>query len=99
MALGAPRQGVHYVGSVYVFNLDGYYSGIEETAIVLNGNQTGEYFGSSLLAVDLNGDGLDDLLVGAPMYCSFKKGFADEGRVFVYLSDGKVCHSLSKSTF
>ena len=38
------------------------------------------YFGSSVAAVDLNDDGLSDLLVGAPLYADEM----DEGRVYVY---------------
>jgi len=45
--------------------------------------QTGMYFGGSLLSTDVNGDGKDDLLVGAPLYVGEK---IDEGRVFVYIS-------------
>ena len=33
----------------------------------LSGLQLGEYFGSSFAAVDLNGDGLDELVVGSPL--------------------------------
>ncbi|MEQ2164209.1 hypothetical protein GOODEAATRI_004291 [Goodea atripinnis] len=44
----------------------------------------GSYFGSSLCAVDLNQDGLSDLLVGAPMHSQLR----DEGQVSVYLSRG-----------
>ncbi|KAM7336851.1 hypothetical protein ACRRTK_002970 [Alexandromys fortis] len=44
----------------------------------------GSYFGSSLCAVDLNMDGLSDLLVGAPMFSEVR----DEGQVTVYLSKG-----------
>lgn len=46
----------------------------------------GSYFGSSLCAVDLNQDGLSDLLVGAPMHSLLR----DEGQVSVYLSKGHV---------
>uniref|UniRef100_A0A671K6M3 Integrin alpha-9-like n=1 Tax=Sinocyclocheilus anshuiensis TaxID=1608454 RepID=A0A671K6M3_9TELE len=46
--------------------------------------QMGSYFGSSLCAVDLNADGLSDLLVGAPMHSEIR----DEGQVSVYLSSG-----------
>ncbi|CAL8359486.1 unnamed protein product [Boreogadus saida] len=42
------------------------------------------YFGSSLCGVDLNRDGLSDLLVGAPMHSHVR----DEGQVTVYLSRG-----------
>uniref|UniRef100_A0A3P8VVM2 Integrin, alpha 9 n=1 Tax=Cynoglossus semilaevis TaxID=244447 RepID=A0A3P8VVM2_CYNSE len=44
----------------------------------------GSYFGSSLCAVDLNKDGLSDLLVGAPMHSQLR----DEGQVSVFLSKG-----------
>lgn len=44
-------------------------------------------YGSSLCSMDINGDGLSDLLVGAPTY-SYHNNVSwsyDEGRVFVYL--------------
>ncbi|KAH0621555.1 hypothetical protein JD844_022967 [Phrynosoma platyrhinos] len=44
----------------------------------------GSYFGSTVCAVDLNGDGLSDLLVGAPMYSKVR----EEGRVYVYINSG-----------
>lgn len=46
----------------------------------------GSYFGSSLCAVDLNADGLSDLLVGAPMFSEVR----DEGQVTVYINRGNV---------
>ena len=46
----------------------------------------GSYFGSSLCAVDLNADGLSDLLVGAPMFSELR----DEGQVTVYINRGNV---------
>lgn len=53
----------------------------------------GSYFGSSLCAVDLNQDGLSDLLVGAPMHSQLR----DEGQVTVYLSKGNVSDGLTGS--
>lgn len=52
----------------------------------------GSYFGSSLCAVDLNQDGLSDLLVGAPMHSQLR----DEGQVSVYLSRGNVSGNWSQ---
>ena len=38
-----------------------------------------------MLSVDLNGDTMDDLLVGAPLYIGENY---DDGRVYVYITDG-----------
>ncbi|MGC9025868.1 MAG: FG-GAP-like repeat-containing protein, partial [Chloroflexia bacterium] len=49
------------------------------------GNQAGAYFGASAGAAgDVNGDGYDDVIIGAPDY---DHGQADEGAAFVYLAD------------
>lgn len=53
----------------------------------------GSYFGSSLCAVDLNADGLSDLLVGAPMYSEIR----DEGQVTVYINRGNVSTVLGNA--
>ncbi|KAK6315274.1 hypothetical protein J4Q44_G00148030 [Coregonus suidteri] len=50
----------------------------------VKGSKLGSYFGASVCAVDLNGDGLSDLLVGAPMYSTMR----EEGRVHVYINQG-----------
>ena len=51
------------------------------TSIDLISNQMGSYFGASLAACDVDGDGVDELLVGAPQ----RRGpLADQGRVYVY---------------
>jgi hypothetical protein len=55
----------------------------------LNGTQLGEYFGASVLAVDLTGDGKAELLVGAPQHSlSPETGdrTGDEGKVYFYLN-------------
>lgn len=39
-----------------------------------------------MCAVDLNADGLSDLLVGAPMFSTVR----EEGRVYVYINQGRV---------
>lgn len=47
--------------------------------------QLGGYFGHSVLVMDINGDGFDDLLVSEPLYS--KTAGYDEGLVFVYMND------------
>ena len=42
--------------------------GYPKNNINLKGYQYGEKFGHSLCAVDINGDGYDDLVVGAPFH-------------------------------
>ncbi len=53
--------------------------------------QVGSYFGGAVASGDVNGDGVDDLLVGAPLYTSRSY---DEGRVFVFLSRPAVDNNL-----
>ncbi|XP_061868643.1 integrin alpha-E [Colius striatus] len=69
---GAPRHSMR--GKVLVFQ-DGH---LKQT---LQGEQVGSYFGSELCPLDVNHDGMTDLLlVGAPFY--HVRG--EEGRVYVY---------------
>ena len=49
----------------------------------------GTYFGAAVKGVDMNHDGLTDLLVGAPLYSDLQ----DEGRVYIYINDGDVSTS------
>lgn len=48
------------------------------------GKQVGENFGAALVAADINGDGLSDLVVGSPMYSL--PDMPDIGKIQVYLS-------------
>lgn len=50
----------------------------------LRGSGIGEYFGASLATGDLNQDGLDDLVIGAPHWKN------DNGRVHIYLGTSEV---------
>ncbi|KAL2082997.1 hypothetical protein ACEWY4_020770 [Coilia grayii] len=79
VAAGVPRDDGH--GKVYIFRIEG--SSLVKI-FQASGKMMGSYYGSSLCAVDLNGDGLSDLLVGAPMHSQQR----DEGQVTVYLSHG-----------
>ena len=54
---------------------------------------TGEYFGSTVLAMALNNDTFDDLLIGAPLHClqpDMPTRSGDEGKVYVYINKGDV---------
>uniref|UniRef100_A0A8C4EJL4 Integrin, alpha 9 n=1 Tax=Dicentrarchus labrax TaxID=13489 RepID=A0A8C4EJL4_DICLA len=79
IAAGAPQHSGS--GKVYIFKIDGVSL---VKSFQASGKMMGSYFGSSLCAVDLNQDGLSDLLVGAPMHSQLR----DEGQVSVYLSKG-----------
>ncbi|XP_054152420.1 integrin alpha-PS4-like [Oppia nitens] len=54
----------------------------------------GEYFGASLVAIDINGDTRDELIIGAPIY-SYKNQ-REIGRIYVYLRDDEVFSYLKK---
>ncbi|XP_061082226.1 integrin alpha-4-like [Conger conger] len=76
---GAPQHG--QTGKAYIFQVQ---STILKIIFEAKGHKLGSYFGATVCAVDLNSDGLSDLLVGAPMYSTVR----EEGRVHVYINQG-----------
>ncbi|KAM9308231.1 integrin alpha-9 [Gastrophryne carolinensis] len=78
---GAPQDSG--VGKVYIFKTERRSL---EKKFYISGSKMGSYFGSSLCAVDLNADGLSDLLVGAPMFSEVR----DEGQVTVFINAGNA---------
>uniref|UniRef100_A0A8C9S7A2 Integrin subunit alpha 5 n=1 Tax=Scleropages formosus TaxID=113540 RepID=A0A8C9S7A2_SCLFO len=54
--------------------------------------QMGSYFGYAVAVCDINNDGLDDLLVGAPMFMVRGSGgrLEEVGRVYIYLQRGPL---------
>ncbi|XP_047741287.1 integrin alpha-PS5-like, partial [Hyalella azteca] len=82
---GAPR-GADSRGKVLVFQFGEVEESSLQVLVERSGDQVGEYFGASVTAVDVNGDGLSDLVVGAPLY---SEGAApDRGAVYVFLNSG-----------
>lgn len=57
----------------------------------MTGDQIGAYFGYSVASCDLNGDKLDDVIVGAPMWSNYEiMGKYETGRVYVVYQDANV---------
>lgn len=58
----------------------------------LTGEQMGSYFGYAVAVTDINSDGLDDVIVGAPLF--MRRGPAGQleelGKVYVYLQKGPL---------
>lgn len=82
MVLGGPRADTS--GLVVVLELK---HGVSFDAIAsVSSTQFGSYFGAAVCVVDLNADGLDDLVVGAPLYSLKNSPGGDHGAVFVYVS-------------
>lgn len=61
VAVGMPRGG-QLLGKVLIFSWN------LTNQVNITGEQIGAYFGYSLCTVDVDGDGLQDLIIGAPMY-------------------------------
>jgi hypothetical protein len=82
--VGAPSYmgDLDYEGRVHVFL--GSPAGLEATASwIVEGNRAHSSFGTCVASAgDINADGFDDVLVGAPFW---EDGQRDEGRVFLYL--------------
>ncbi|NXT31528.1 ITA11 protein, partial [Pelecanoides urinatrix] len=75
---GAPR--FNHTGKVIMFSMHNNRNLTIHQA--LKGEQIGSYYGSEINSLDVNGDGVTDvLLVGAPMY--FSEG-RERGKVYVY---------------
>ncbi|OGI30340.1 MAG: hypothetical protein A3G09_02610, partial [Candidatus Moranbacteria bacterium RIFCSPLOWO2_12_FULL_48_12] len=82
LAVGA-NQYSSQTGRVYLFYNDGSYPASAAAAdVILTGEVTGSYFGSSLVSGDFNADGKTDLAVGAYGYTS------QTGRVYLFYNDG-----------
>ncbi|NXD17305.1 ITA3 protein, partial [Nothocercus nigrocapillus] len=79
---GAPRY--QHTGAVYLLSRSPQHT--LQKSLLLRGHQVGSYFGSAVALADLNNDGWQDLVVGAPYY--FKRKQEVGGAVYVYMNEG-----------
>ncbi|CAG2121140.1 unnamed protein product, partial [Medioppia subpectinata] len=85
VVIGAPRHR-HFDGKVLIHPLSDFSerkrNRFQGYLIEVNGKPEakGEYFGASLLALDINNDKFDDLIVGAPLYSTNRD--RDIGRIY-----------------
>ncbi|XP_005868271.1 PREDICTED: integrin alpha-3, partial [Myotis brandtii] len=77
---GAPRH--RHMGAVFLLSQE--VGGDLRRRQVLEGTQVGSYFGSAIALADLNNDGWQDLLVGAPYYFEQKEEVG--GAVYVFMN-------------
>ncbi|XP_013109885.2 integrin alpha-PS3 [Stomoxys calcitrans] len=78
-------QANHQAGEAYIFDL----AGEKLTKLfVFRGTEFGEYFGYAVLAEDINGDGLTDVIVSAPQHSI--SGMFDDGAIYVFLNQGNL---------
>lgn len=84
VAVGMPRAG-GLLGKILLFTWD------LRNQQNITGEQIGAYFGYSLCVSDVDGDGLDDLIIGAPMYTEpNNEGKYEMGRVYIIYQDATV---------
>lgn len=70
---GAPRA--HQHGTVYIFEKE-QNNPILDIKLMIVGEQFGSSFGYEILTLDVNKDGFDDLIVGAPFFFNNTNGGA-----------------------
>uniref|UniRef100_A0AAX7UX57 Integrin alpha-2 domain-containing protein n=1 Tax=Astatotilapia calliptera TaxID=8154 RepID=A0AAX7UX57_ASTCA len=82
---GAPRA--NHSGAVVLFKQD-MVAGNLSTEYILHGPGLGSCFGYDVAVVDLNNDGWQDIVIGAPQF--YMKGEDIGGAVYVYINNAGV---------
>ena len=86
IAAGAPRENLYGLVRFFTISFDVSFGQVtKHLNTTLRGTHKGSYFGFSIAACDLNGDKVDDLIVGAPYYS--KKFEPNIGAVYVYINN------------
>ncbi|XP_070507183.1 integrin alpha-PS2 isoform X2 [Chironomus tepperi] len=83
VAVGMPR-GAGLLGKVLIFSWN------LTNQVNITGEQIGAYFGYSICTVDVDGDGLQDLIIGAPMYTEPNKDNKYETGIVYIVYQSKV---------
>uniref|UniRef100_A0A3Q2QYV3 Integrin, alpha 6b n=1 Tax=Fundulus heteroclitus TaxID=8078 RepID=A0A3Q2QYV3_FUNHE len=79
---GAPRA--YYSGAVVLLKTGGESTRVMLEEYTLKGEGLASSFGYDLTVLDLNGDGWEDIVVGAPQY--FEKDSKIGGAVYIYIN-------------
>ncbi|XP_077287629.1 integrin alpha-PS3-like [Arctopsyche grandis] len=100
---GAPRS-ADLKGEIIIFDFPPFEESRYLIKSRIEGKQIGEYFGSVFATIDINRDGLTDLIIGAPMHAQPLAW--DQGKVYVYMNhdnwkfveqDANICGSFREA--
>lgn len=60
----------------------------------ISGEQFASYFGYAVCVTDVDGDGADDIIIGAPMFSNYGSNQIDyeRGRVYIYYQNTLPCN-------
>lgn len=87
-------SGPNHKGQVALFTTQGQAQVTSNDAdVVLSSSENGDRFGSALICGDINGDGNEDLIVGAPYSSAFSSA---SGRGYLFLGGAGVASAVAQ---